>query len=206
MLVDGLAPAEWPADPDLEWCPPGHGDLYTALQTSGHARPDARAGYRYAFVSNSDNLAAVLDPRILAWMAASRRRSSWRSPTARRPTARAATSPATATVAGCCCARSRRCPDEDLDAFQDVSRHRYFNTNTMWLDLRAVAAELERRDGVLGLPLIRNRKTVDPSDKGSPRSSRSRPRWGRPWACSRGRGPCACRARASRRSRRRRTC
>ena len=26
-------------------------------------------GYRYAFVSNADNLGAVLDPRILAWFA-----------------------------------------------------------------------------------------------------------------------------------------
>jgi UTP--glucose-1-phosphate uridylyltransferase len=59
-------------------------------------------------------------------------------------------------------------PDSDLDAFQDVARHRYFNTNTIWLDLRAVGEELARRDGVLGLPLIRNAKTVDPSDPSSP--------------------------------------
>src|SRR3982750_137164 len=26
--VDDLMPVEWPDDPDLEWCPPGHGDLY----------------------------------------------------------------------------------------------------------------------------------------------------------------------------------
>ena len=26
-------------------------------------------GYRYAFMSNSDNLGAMLDPRILAWFA-----------------------------------------------------------------------------------------------------------------------------------------
>jgi UTP--glucose-1-phosphate uridylyltransferase len=59
-------------------------------------------------------------------------------------------------------------PEANLDAFQDTGRHRYFNTNTIWLDLAAVAAELERRGGVLGLPLIRNRKTVDPADKSSP--------------------------------------
>src|SRR5436190_24013269 len=59
-------------------------------------------------------------------------------------------------------------PDADLGAFQDVARHRYFNTNTIWFDLEAIGAELERRGGVMGLPLIRNRKTVDPSDKSSP--------------------------------------
>src|SRR5688500_7402325 len=67
---DALAPVEWPADPDLEWCPPGHGDLYTALVTSGMLEALLDRGYEYAFVSNSDNLGAVLDPRILAWFAA----------------------------------------------------------------------------------------------------------------------------------------
>ena len=62
-------PAEWPADPSLEWCPPGHGDIYTALLTSGMLGALIEHGYRYAFISNSDNLGAVLDPRILAWFA-----------------------------------------------------------------------------------------------------------------------------------------
>ena len=59
-------------------------------------------------------------------------------------------------------------PDDDLDAFQDVERHRYFNTNNLWLDLRALDAVLRARDGVLGLPMIVNRKTVDPRDPSSP--------------------------------------
>ena len=35
LRADDLTPVDWPADPDLEWCPPGHGDLYTALHASG---------------------------------------------------------------------------------------------------------------------------------------------------------------------------
>ena len=46
IRVDDLHPVEWPPDPALEWCPPGHGDIYTALLTSGHARADARRGLR----------------------------------------------------------------------------------------------------------------------------------------------------------------
>jgi UTP--glucose-1-phosphate uridylyltransferase len=168
VLVDGLEPAQWPADPGLEWCPPGHGDLYTALQTSGLLSQMLDGGYRYAFVSSSDNLAAVLDPRILAWMA--REEAPFVMEVADRTAAdrkggHVARSPETG---GLLLREVAQCPDEDLDAFQDVARHRYFNTNTIWLDLQAVAAELERRDGVLGLPLIRNKKTVDPSDKSSP--------------------------------------
>src|SRR6476661_10901165 len=60
VLVDGLAPAEWPQNPSLEWCPPGHGDIYTALMTSGTLDALLEAGYRWAFMSNSDNLGAVL--------------------------------------------------------------------------------------------------------------------------------------------------
>ena len=69
LLADDLEPAEWPDDPALEWAPPGHGDLYTALVTSGLLDELLERDYRYAFVSNADNLGAVLEPRILAWIA-----------------------------------------------------------------------------------------------------------------------------------------
>ena len=69
LLADDLEPAEWPDDPALEWAPPGHGDLYTALVTSGLLDELLERGYRHAFVSNADNLGAVLEPRILAWIA-----------------------------------------------------------------------------------------------------------------------------------------
>jgi UTP--glucose-1-phosphate uridylyltransferase len=59
-------------------------------------------------------------------------------------------------------------PDEDMDAFQDTTRHRFFNCNTIWVDLRALSRTLEERGGVLGLPMIVNRKTVDPTDSSSP--------------------------------------
>ena len=35
LRADDLTPVSWPDDPSLEWCPPGHGDLYTALFGSG---------------------------------------------------------------------------------------------------------------------------------------------------------------------------
>ena len=58
--------------------------------------------------------------------------------------------------------------EEDLPALQDINRHRYVNTNNLWLDLRVLREVMERQDGVLGLPLIVNRKTVDPGDKSTP--------------------------------------
>ena len=67
---DTLAPVEWPDDPDKEWCPPGHGDIYLSLQTSGILRALLDDGYEYAFISNADNLGAFVDTNILGYMAA----------------------------------------------------------------------------------------------------------------------------------------
>ena len=93
LTADELQPVEWPDNPDLEWAPPGHGDLYTSLVSSGMLAELLDHGYEYAFVSNVDNVGALLEPRILAWFAREGRPSRWRWPTAPRPTARAATRP-----------------------------------------------------------------------------------------------------------------
>jgi UTP--glucose-1-phosphate uridylyltransferase len=168
LLVDGLGPAEWPADPSLEWCPPGHGDIYTALLTSGMLDALIEHGYRYAFLSNSDNLGAVLDPRILAWFAGEG-----------IPYAAEVTDRTEADKKGGHLGRSKetgglvlretaQTPEDDLPAFTDTGRHPYFHVNNLWVDLQALRDLLAARDGVLGLPMIVNEKTVDPSDPSSP--------------------------------------
>jgi UTP--glucose-1-phosphate uridylyltransferase len=166
VRVEDLEPVSWPADPDLEWCPPGHGDLYPSLRSSGLLDQILDRGYRYAVVSSSDNLAAVLEPRILAWMA--REQAPFVMEVADRTDADRKGGHIARRDGRLLLREVAQVPDADLDAFQDVDRHRYFNTNTIWLDLRALAAELDRGDGVLPLPLIRNRKTVDPADSSSP--------------------------------------
>src|SRR4051812_24304832 len=165
---DDLPPVSWPDDPDLEWAPPGHGDIYTALKASGMLEKMLDAGYEYAFVANSDNLGATLDPRILAWFAREE-----------LPFAMEVADRTGADRKGGHIARRRdggglvlreiaQTPDDDMDAFQDTGRHRFFNTNNLWVNLRRVSELMDERDGVLGLPMIVNRKTVDPGDKSSP--------------------------------------
>jgi UTP--glucose-1-phosphate uridylyltransferase len=167
VLVDGLQPVEWPDDPSLEWCPPGHGDLYTALLTSGMLQRLLDAGYRYAFVSNSDNLGAVLEPRVLAWMA--REEIPFvMEVTDRTEADRKGGHIAARPGGGFLLRETAQTPEEDLAALQDISRHRYVNTNNLWMSLEALGQVMEERDGVLGLPLIVNRKTVDPGDKSTP--------------------------------------
>jgi UTP--glucose-1-phosphate uridylyltransferase len=167
LRADDLQPVSWPDDPELAWAPPGHGDLYTAMVASGMLETLLDRGYRYAFVSNSDNLGAVLEPRILAWFA--REEIPFLMEAADRTEAdRKGGHLAGLRGGGLVLRESAQTREEDTDAFQDVRRHRFFNTNTLWVDLRALADALERRDGFLGLPMMANRKTVDPSDPSSP--------------------------------------
>jgi UTP--glucose-1-phosphate uridylyltransferase len=168
LLADDLVPVEWPADPAKEWAPPGHGDLYPSLLASGMLDELLGRGIRWAFASNVDNLGATLDPRILAWVA--REEIPFLMEAADRTEAdrKGGHLARRAGGGGLVLREVAQCPDEDLDAFQDVSRHRYFNTNTLWIDLMELRSLLGARDGVLGLPMIVNRKTVDPSDSSSP--------------------------------------
>lgn len=169
LLADDLTPVEWPSDESLEWCPPGHGDLYPALYGSGLLRRLLDEGLRYAFVSNGDNLGATAEARVAGWFASSG--APYAAEVCRRtPADRKGGQVTVRRSDGRLVLRdTAQTAPEDADAFADETRHRYFHSNNLWFDLRALSAELERRDGVLGLPLIRNEKTVDPGDKSSPR-------------------------------------
>jgi UTP--glucose-1-phosphate uridylyltransferase len=167
IRADDLQPVSWPRDPALEWAPPGHGDLYTALLTSGMLATLREHGYRYAFVSNSDNLGAVLEPRILSWVA--REEIPFVMEVAQRTEAdRKGGHLARRRDDGLVLRETAQTPEEDLEKLQDVGRHRYVNTNNLWVDIEALRSTLDARGGVLGLPIIVNRKTVDPSDSSSP--------------------------------------
>lgn len=167
VRVDDLKPVRWPQDPILEWCPPGHGDIYLSLVCSGMLERLTDQGFRYLFVSNVDNLGAGLDLRIPAWMRAGR------VPFLMEVADRTEADRKGGHLA---CRRDGRlvlrevamCPPEERDDFQDVRRYRYFNTNNLWVDLLALKGLLQWCGGVLDLPLIVNRKTVDPGDPRSP--------------------------------------
>ena len=60
-------------------------------------------------------------------------------------------------------------PKDEMHYFTDEFRHPFFHTNNLWFDLEALARTLRERKSVLGLPLIKNEKTVDPADSSSPK-------------------------------------
>jgi len=62
---------------------------------------------------------------------------------------------------------SAMCAKEDEGSFQDITKHRYFNTNNLWIDLKQLKALLDAVGGFIPLPMIINKKTVDPKDENS---------------------------------------
>jgi UTP--glucose-1-phosphate uridylyltransferase len=167
ILQADLAPAAWPEDPELEWCPPGHGDIYTALVTSGMLDQLLAGGYKYAFVSNADNLGAVMDEGLLGYFAS--RHLPFMMEVAPRTEADKKGGHLAQLPNGQFVLRElAQCPSEDEASFQNIRRHRFFNTNNLWINLPALKMLLDQQDGILGLAMIRNAKTLDPRDRKSP--------------------------------------
>jgi UTP--glucose-1-phosphate uridylyltransferase len=163
-----LEPISWPSAPSLEWNPPGHGDVYPALRGSGMLAALLEQGYRYAMISNADNLGATTEARIPAYMEQNQ-----------IPFLMEVVLGTQADRKGGHIARRRsdgqlvlretaQTPPEDQESFRDYRHWRYYNTNSLWFDLRALSDRLDETGGVLELPLIINRKTVDPRDSSSP--------------------------------------
>ncbi len=166
LRQDNFLPVAWPEDPQREWCPPGHGDIYLALVTSGLLERLIREGFEYAFVSNTDNLGATLDLAILGYLAERH-----------LPFLMEVTERTEADRKGGHIARTRdgrlvlrelaQCPEDEKDDFQDISHHRFFNTNNLWINLYALQLKLEENEGTINLPLIVNSKRVNPTDPDS---------------------------------------
>ncbi len=167
ILEEDLTPAPLRFPGDDAWCPPGHGDLYTSLGTSGLLDRLLGAGYEYAFASNADNLGAVVEPSILGYMVESR--ATFLMEAADRTAADRKGGHLCRLRDGSLALRetAQIAPGEE-HLFQDIERHRFFNTNNLWFHLPTLKELLERHGGFLPLDTIVNRKTLDPSDPSSP--------------------------------------
>jgi len=143
-------------DKNLEWYPPGHGDLYLSLLTSGMLDTLIGKGIRYLFVSNADNLGATTNLKLLGHMHSHN-----------IPFMMEVTPKTNADIKGgtlirhkdrvCLLERAQVSPDF-LDTFEDLSRFTVFNTNSVWINLDSLKKTLTH--GPLQLPVIVNPKQV----------------------------------------------
>jgi UTP--glucose-1-phosphate uridylyltransferase len=148
-------PARVP-DEEANWAPPGHGDIYTALASTGLLRRLLELGIRWAFVANVDNLGATVDPAILGYLEESG--ASF---------AMEVTDKSLADIKGGTLVRYRgqltllegaQVEPEHLADFQDIKAFSVFNTNNLWWRLDALEALLGA--GQLEMPMIINPKRL----------------------------------------------
>ncbi len=148
------------------WCPPGHGDIYLALQITGILDKLLSMGYTTAFISNADNLAATVDGRILSYF--HRQHLDF---------AMEITPKTEADTKGGVLIRRKmddhhdriellevaQVEDEHVKDFTDIQRFPYFNTNNLWIQLESLRDILLQKGGI-PLNLIVNRKKLDGVD------------------------------------------
>jgi UDP-N-acetylglucosamine pyrophosphorylase len=163
IAQDTFTPAAHADAPDHEWCPPGHGELYVALASSGKLDELLAQGFKYMFVSNSDNLGATLSLELLTYFA-EKDVDFLMEVCERTESDKKGGHLARAVADGKLMLReSAQCPKEDEAEFQNIAKHKYFNTNNLWINLGALKTALTAHGGVLPLPVMRNAKTVDPT-------------------------------------------
>lgn len=155
-------PASYPNDESLEWAPPGHADVYPSLYQSGMLDELLSQGYEYLFISNIDNLGAVLTPEIIDNI------FHLDSPFIMEVALRTENDKKGGHLAlknGRLILReSSQVLKEDENDFQDFNKYKFFNTNSIWIKIKELKELLDENQGILDLPIIINEKNINPSD------------------------------------------
>lgn len=169
IVEDTGMPVSWEKDPELEWCPPGHGDVFSTLADSDILDVLSEKGIKYLFISNSDNLGARPSTTVAGYFAQSG--ADFMVEVAQKTAAdvkggHIVIDKRTGRMA---LREMSQVHPDDQAAATDISKHPFFNTNNIWVRIDALRAKLKQYDGILPLPLISNAKNVDPTDPDSPR-------------------------------------
>ncbi|OAA48681.1 UTP-glucose-1-phosphate uridylyltransferase [Metarhizium rileyi] len=161
IYKDSLLPV--PKDfksPISEWYPPGHGDVFESLYNSGILEKLLERGIEIIFLSNVDNLGAVVDLRILQHMVETDAEYIMELTNKTKADVKGGTiidyegSVRLLEIA--------QVPKEHVNEFKSIKKFKYFNTNNIWLNLKAIKRVVENDE--LEMEIIPNGKTI-PGDK-----------------------------------------
>ncbi|KAG6833569.1 hypothetical protein H0H87_005220 [Tephrocybe sp. NHM501043] len=154
IFKETLLPCPKRADDDKKsWYPPGHGDLYNALLHSGVLDQLLAEGKEYLFVSNSDNLGAVVDENILQHMIDSQAEFLMEVTDKTKADIKANYEGSIRLL------EIAQVPSEHVEDFKSVRKFKIFNTNNLWINLKALKHVMETEG--MELEIIINPKTTD---------------------------------------------
>jgi UTP--glucose-1-phosphate uridylyltransferase len=168
ILKDSLKPATYPQNPINEWSPPGHGDIFPTLYRDNLLNQMIQKGYKYALISNTDNLGAIPDPAIAGYMEATKT-TFLMEVAIRTPNDKKGGHLAQNQNGQLMLREAAQCPPEETDDFQNIDKYKFFNTNNIWINLEETKRILDENNGYLDLPIIINEKNLIPTDLNSPK-------------------------------------
>ena len=149
-----LTPAKWG---EQAYYPPGHGDFYQSIWQQGILQKLIDAGREILFISNADNLGAVVDPVILNYM------DEFNVPFLMEVTPKTPADVKGGTLyqqdGQLKLLEIARVPDDKIDEFCDQKKFKVFNTNNIWINLVALNDRLKK--GPLELNVLVNRKNIE---------------------------------------------
>ncbi|KAH8814376.1 putative UTP--glucose-1-phosphate uridylyltransferase [Hyaloscypha sp. PMI_1271] len=161
ILKDSMLPAPKSFNsPISDWYPPGHGDVFESLYNSGILDKLIERGVEILFLSNVDNLGAVVDLRILQHMVETEAEYIMELTDKTKADVKGGTiidyegSVRLLEIA--------QVPKEHVNEFKSIKKFKYFNTNNIWLNLKAVKRIVENSE--LEMEIIPNNKSI-PADK-----------------------------------------
>ncbi|KAI5123641.1 hypothetical protein M0805_001674 [Coniferiporia weirii] len=153
-----LTPLPKSADDDKShWYPPGHGDLYNAITQSGVLDQLLAEGKEYLFVSNSDNLGAVVDQGILKHMMDTQAEFLMEVTDKTKADVKGGT--LIDYEGGIRLLEIAQVPSEHVEDFKAIRKFKIFNTNNLWINLKALKRVMEEEG--MELEIIINPKTTD---------------------------------------------
>ncbi|KEY82611.1 UTP glucose 1 phosphate uridylyltransferase Ugp1 [Aspergillus fumigatus] len=161
IIKDSLLPAPKSFDAPLQdWYPPGHGDVFESLYNSGTLDKLLERGVEYIFLSNADNLGAVVDLRILQHMADTGAEYIMELTDKTKADVKGGTIIDYEGKARLL--EIAQVPKEHVNEFKSIKKFKYFNTNNIWMSLRAIKRVVEENE--LEMEIIANEKSI-PADK-----------------------------------------
>lgn len=158
VVVEDNTP--WPAKGNKEkeaWYPPGHGDVYGALVNSGVLSELLSQGKEYIFIANADNLGAIVDLRILKHIVANG--NEYCSEVTPKTLADVKGGTLIDYEGKLQLLEIAQVPDEHVGDFKSIQKFKIFNTNNMWVSLKAI--ERVVAEDKLKMEIIPNPKEVD---------------------------------------------
>ncbi|KAG6743361.1 hypothetical protein POTOM_054315 [Populus tomentosa] len=178
LVVDDFVPLPSKGHTDKDgWYPPGHGDVFPSLKNSGKLDALLSQGKEYVFVANSDNLGAVVDLSILILVPILtfdfrvlvfateilnhliRNKNEYCMEVTPKTLADVKGGTLISYEGKVQLLEIAQVPDQHVNEFKSIEKFKIFNTNNLWVNLKAIKRLVEA--DALKMEIIPNPKEVD---------------------------------------------